>query len=197
MFTIRVFAISAVVGASLVFSACSGVGAEDIAGPDPVELPPPATAYVYTATITLDSIRISNFEACDGRNLFGTALPGAFHYKIAASANDSDLGVASPGYGGVLGTAVSRGPKGIIALGARKLTFSGLDVHDDLDLAFSMIEWDGLLMDGVLKGQVERLNETPAAFGTDYRNTNHLLIGNPATCGGTLFYELRVVGTLK
>jgi hypothetical protein len=185
------------VSACIIFAACSGGGAEDIAGPDPSELPPPASAYVYTATITLDSIRISNFEACDGRDFFGNAISGAFHYKVTARANDSDLGAASPGYGGVLGAALSRGPKGIIALGARKLTFSGLDVFDELDLEFSMIEWDGPFMDGVLKGQVERRNETPAAYGSDYRNANHLLIGNPATCGGTLFYELRVVGTLK
>jgi hypothetical protein len=179
----------------MTLAACSGGGG----GPtDPgTEPPPPAISYLYTMSVTLDSIRISEVEACDGENLFGTALPGAFHYKVAVIGKGTEGLAASSGYGSVLGTAISRGPRGVIALGAKKFTFTNLLEDDVVNLRFSMIEWDGPFMDGVLKGQVIIIAETPGERGLNFSNPSDLLTGNPSTCGGRLFFRLEVTGKPK
>jgi hypothetical protein len=146
---------------------------------------------------TLDSIQISSPGACDGNDLLGTPLPGAFHYKVTASAKGKEGVLASSGYGSVLGTALLRQPRGTIDLDKKQFIFSNLAADDVVNLKFSMIEWDGPFMDGTLKGQVVVLTEIPGARGLDFHNPSDVLTGNPSSCGGRLFYQLKVIGTPK
>lgn len=179
----------------LTLAACAG-GGGDLTDPG-TEPPPGGTSYVYAVSVTLDSIKISSVAACDGNDLFGNAIPGAFHYKVAVIAKGKEELLASNGYGNVLGTAHSRGPGGIITLGARKFTFINLAANDVVNLRFSMIEWDGPFMDGILKGQVIILAETPGERGLDFSNPSDVLTGNSSNCGGRLFYQLEVTGKPK
>ncbi len=155
--------------------------------------PPPATQTLYDLKLTVEKIVVSSDEACDGRDFFGNANKGEFHYRIEGRSEGSVVyQTASAGYGSVLGTAHARGPGGTINFADRTFDFSGLGRGAKIDLRLLGIEWDLTSMDRNLKGQAaeETLTMGAEAVGSTPRTLD---LGSKK-CGLTLHYQ-QVIST--
>jgi hypothetical protein len=165
-------------------SACGGTG-DGITEPgQPAEQSP---LFVYDLTVTAGDIQISTGEACDGKNIFGSADPGEFHYRVEVSLGESTQVRESPGYGKVTGTPSTRGPGTFIGLADKAYSFKSVPADGVVTLRLRGTEWDGLNRDDALKDATKTLsismNQSPLGL-----HSGAMAIGDDR-CGMTLRYR--------
>jgi hypothetical protein len=164
--------------------ACGGTD-DDITGPDlPTQQPP---VYAYDITVTVGDIQISTGESCDGKNIFGSADPGEFHYRVEVSQGETNLVRESKGYGAVTGTPSTRAPGTFIGLAEKAYNFKDLPRSGVVNIRLRGTEWDGLNRDDALKDASNTyaitMNQSPLGF-----HSRTITIGDDR-CGMTLSYK--------